>query len=442
MDRITRKLFKYFITTIGIVILISILLGSVFLSKFYINSQYEQLKDNAVELYNALSSGTYQNSMSMGHNSSGAMLIKDGEVTPLSGGMMGIMPFLRSVDYNDLKEKGKYTNPSGQEFLYYRHTTDIGYIVLLQSNKYSESYLSIVYIVLTAVFFMALLVSLPLISYFGKKFTVPIIKLQKASSEIAKGNYETDILVKSNDEIEELSRSLKYMADSIKKNNELQRDFIANVSHDFKTPLSIIRNYSEAITDGIVDGEETRRYSKEIILEVDRLNSLVMDILQLSKFQGGAVYDMKEEYFSIKELIESCSNKLQAAAQEKSIKIITSSVEAHIYGDYNYLYRVIYNFIDNAIKFSNEGGKIEIMTIRHSGGMKVIVKDYGIGIAKDELSDVWIKYHKHTKSGGLGLGLAICSEILKSHGFEYGVESSLGSGVEFYFIVPGEKCKF
>lgn len=441
MDKITKKLFKYFITTVAVVILAALLLSSVFLSRFYINSQYNQLKDSALELYKSISSGKYQESISMSHYGNTALLIKDGEVTTLGGGMMGIIPFLRSVDYNNLKERGKYLNPSGQEFLYYRLITDIGDIVLLQSNKYSKSYLNLVYIVLAAVFFIALLVSLPLISFFGMRFTKPILKLQKASSEIAKGNYDTDILVQSKDEMEELSKSLKHMAYSIKKNNELQRDFIANVSHDFKTPLSIIRNYSEAISDGIVDGEEAKKYSNEVIQEVDRLNSLVMDILQLSKFQGGAVYDMSSEFFPIKDLIESCSNKLRAEAQKKNILIMTSSVETQIYGNYKYLYRVIYNFIDNAVKFSKDGGEIIVKAEAYNRELKVIVKDYGVGIAEEELSDVWTKYHKHTKSGGLGLGLAICSEILKSHGFEYAVESLLGSGTEFYFIVPEDKCK-
>lgn len=441
MDRITKKLFKYFITTISIVILISLLLSSIFLSKLYINSQYNQLKDSALEINQSISAGNYQNNMSIGHYGTGAILIRDGEVTSLGGSMMGIMPFLRSIDFKDMKERGKYANPSGQEFLYYRLTTEFGDIVVLQSNKYSESYLNIVYIVLIVVFFIALLISLPLISYFGRKFTWPILKLQKASSEIAKGNFEVDILVQSRDEIEELSKSLKNMTDSIKKNNELQRDFIANVSHDFKTPLSIIRNYSEAITDGIIDAEEIKVYSKEIIHEVDRLNSLVMDILQLSKFQGGAVYDMKKEYFSVKELVESCSNKLQASAQNKNIQVLAASIEAEIYGDYKYLYRVLYNFIDNAIKFSSDGEKVEVKAVEHGTGVKVLVKDYGPGIDKCELESVWTKYHKHSKSGGLGLGLAICSEILKVHDFQYGVESIPGEGTEFYFIVPYSNCR-
>lgn len=441
MDRITLKLIKYFMTIIGIVVLLAFICSSIFLSKLYLGTQYSQLKDAAQEIYNKLNSSVSGANISVNQYGTGAILIQNGSVTPLGGGMMGVMPFIRNVDFNSLKEKGKYANPSGKDFLYYRLKTDKGDIVVLQSNKYSSNYLNVVYAVLAGVFFLAIIISIPLISYFGRKFTRPILKLQKSSSEIALGNYDEDILVDTGDEIEELSKSLKAMASAIKRKNELQRDFIANVSHDFKTPLSVIRNYSEAISDGVVNGEDVREYSKEIMGEADRLNSLVMDVLQLSKFQGGAVYDLKMDYFEIEELLINCAGRLQPMADKKAASIVVSSEKAQIYGDYKYLYRVLYNFIDNAVKFSKTGSKVEVRAKKQSEGIKISVMDFGTGIEKDELENIWSKYHKHSESGGIGLGLAICSEILKMHGFEYGVTSQLGENTEFYFYVPESKFK-
>jgi signal transduction histidine kinase len=205
--------------------------------------------------------------------------------------------------------------------------------------------------------------------------------------------------------------------------------------HDFKTPLSIIRNYSEAINDGILDEENITEYSKEIIREVDRLNALVMDILQLSKLQGGG-YTLKKEHFDINEFLTDCSSKFSLISNQKNIELQIKAPKILVYGDSNYLYRVVYNFIDNALKFSFKDTKIEISATQLEGSVRVAVKNIGIGIEKELIQDVWNRYYKQNKSGGMGLGLAICSEILKLHGFSYGINSTPNVETEFYFIIP------
>lgn len=217
----------------------------------------------------------------------------------------------------------------------------------------------------------------------------------------------------------------------------MQRDFIANVSHDFKTPLSIIRNYSEAIHDGLVDLESAQKYSKDIIDEVDKLNDLVMDILQLSKLQEGKL-KLNKIKFNIYEFLNSSINKFKYKALEKNIfidLIFHISKDTLIYGDKIALERVLYNFIDNAIKFSPNSCKIELYIKYNNNGIMVSVKDKGPGIEEDMIHEIWNRYYKHSQSGGMGLGLPICSQILKLHNFDYGVNSKLGSGSEFYFII-------
>ncbi|WP_097028480.1 sensor histidine kinase [Clostridium peptidivorans] len=435
MDRIARKLMKYFISIIALIIAICLIVSSIFLSKFYLKQQYDSLQASAKDIYNSLKSNESINTTSIT-----AILIQDNNIIPLTQGKMGMMPFLRSVNGNNFKTKGIFKNGMNTEFLYYKLQTDIGDIIVFQNNKYSSDYLKIVYIVLFFIFIFSVLLSIPLISYVGKKFTKPILKLEKVASSISKGNFDVDCNVKTNDEIETLSKSLNQMAIDLKKKYQLQRDFVANVSHDFKTPLSVIRSYSEAINDGLVNEENLEKYSKEIISEVDRLNTLVVDLLQLSKLQDGA-YSLDKQFFNLSNFIDECVNYFNPITIERNISIISSIEPLEIYADKKYLQRVLYNFIDNAIKFSDEYSKIEIFNSELNNHIKLSVKDYGVGIKSHLLADIWDKYYKNSQSGGMGLGLAICKEILKMHDFEYDVTSSNEFGTEFYFLISKEDIR-
>lgn len=435
MDKITRKLIKYFISIIALIIAICLIISSIFLSKFYLKQQYDSLQTSAKDIYNSL-----KNNEEIDSSSITAILIQDNNIVPLTQGKMGMMPFLRSASDNNFKTKGIFKNAMNAEFLYYKLQTDIGDIIVFQNNKYSSDYLNIVYIVLFFIFIFSVLLSIPLISYIGKKFTKPILKLEKVASSISNGNFDVDCSVETNDEIQTLSISLNQMAIDLKKKYQLQRDFVANVSHDFKTPLSVIRSYSEAISDGLVDEENLERYSEEIINEVDRLNTLVMDLLQLSKLQDGA-YSLNKQFINLSDFAQECVNYFKPITAKKNISIVSSTLPLEVWADKKYLQRVLYNFIDNAVKFSTENSKIEIFTSELNNYIKLSVKDYGLGIESHLLTDIWDKYYKNSQSGGMGLGLAICKEILKMHGFEYGVTSSHESGTEFYFLIPKDNTR-
>ena len=435
MGKITIKLIKYFLSIIALIIALCLIASSIFLSKLTLTQQYNSLETSASEIFTSLS-----NSESIMDTNVSAILIKDGNITTLTQSKMGMMPFLHSVNNTTFENKGKIKTNMGSEFLYYKLDTDLGSIVVFDNNNYSSDYIKIVYIVLFFIFISALLLSIPLISFIGTKLTRPILKLQKVASSISKGDFDVDYSIKTNDEIEILANSLMDMSQDLKKKYQLQRDFISNVSHDFKTPLSVIRNYSEAIKDGLLDEEGTKKYSSEIIKEVDRLNNLVMDILQLSKLQDG-VYSLNREYIDLPNLLDECVNKFKPLVDKKNISILSSVDSINIYADYNYIQRVLYNFLDNAIKFSEENSKIEIFTSDTGNFMKLSVKDYGLGIESHLIEEIWSKYYKNSQSGGMGLGLAICSEILKKHDFEYGVTSYSKTGTEFYFLIPKENIK-
>lgn len=436
MGKLTKRLIKYFTGIISAVVIICLILSGLFLSFIYTNIQYSDMKKASDKLYEAVKTQNQYSDIISEYQISAAFLVKNGEITTLTSNMMGMM---KNINLTNLSDHGKYVNPRNEEFLYYKTSTDIGEIIILQNNKFSSTYMKYTYIILAVIFLAALLISIPIIALLGKRITEPVILLQKASQDITKGKFDVDVKVNTKDEIEDLSKSIKYMAEVIEKKDIMQREFIANVSHDFKTPLSIIRNYSEAVYDDILDEKEKKEYIKEIIKEVDRLNSLVMDILQLSKLQVGKNI-LQKEYFNLSDFLNSFQNTFKIQMYQKNInfKVEVHDLNIDISGDSKYLHRVIYNFIDNAVKFSKENGSIELSALEIQEGLKIYVKDNGIGIDLKYIEDIWERYYKNVKSGGMGIGLAICSEILKLHSFEYGAVSKKGEGSEFYFIVPKE----
>lgn len=433
LDKITQKLIKYFIYIISTAILVCFIASSVFLSEFYKKTQLKLLKNSAEEIYSSLKQGYLYENIAID-----AVIIKDNEIVSIGRKKIGLINSLKNIDFNKLPEEGSFKHMGNQSLLYYKLSTEFGYILTFEKGNYSSEYLRITYSILLVIFLLSLVFSIPLISFVGKRFTRPILKLQKASQEIAGGNFDTKIQINTADEIEDLANSLNSMAISLQKKYQLQRDFIANVSHDFKTPLSVMRSYSEAIKDGLVHGEDAKNYAEEIINEVDRLNKLVIGIMELSKLQGGRL-PLNKESFNIKELLSECIDKFTPIALRKNISLVLDADDVQIYGDKSYLLRVIYNFVDNALKFSPKDKDIIVSTEFVDKGIKVSVIDKGIGISENMITNIWTKYYKHTKSGGMGLGLPICSEILKLHNFEFGVFSEENKQTEFFFIAPIEK---
>lgn len=437
MGKLTKRLIKYFIGIIALVIIFCFISISIFLSFFYTSIQYSDLKIASSKMDGAIETGSEYLDIISEYEISSAIIVKDGEVKNLTSTKMGTMAIIKNTNLEELSVKGKFVTPQGEEFLYYNIKTDAGDLIILKKNSFSQEYMRSTYTILSIIFLVALLISIPIVSILGKKLTKPILKLQRASLDITKGNFNIDVDVNTKDEIEELAKGIKLMAETIEKKNTMQRDFIANVSHDFKTPLSVIRNYSEAIYDDILKADEKKEFVQEIINEVDRLNILVMDILELSKLQV-SIDILKIEYFNLSEFLLDFKRAFRMKLESKHITLNINLLDYDIYilADSNYLYRVIYNFMDNAIKFSSEGSNIELFAKEEGQDIKLSVRDKGIGIDNNFIDDIWKRYYKNKKSGGMGLGLAICSEILDIHSFRYGVISKDGEGSEFFFFIP------
>ena len=277
--------------------------------------------------------------------------------------------------------------------------------------------------------------------FISNKLSKPLTILTKKSKELSENNFEVDFNVDTDvTEIKELANSLNYTKDVLKKNDDLRRDLLANVSHDLKTPLTMIKAYAEMVRDLSYKDKEKRENDLNVIIEeVDRLNLLVNDILNLSKLESN-IENVKNEDFDLIEVIETIINRFKIFSITEDFTFICHYPRSLIInGDKQKIEQVIYNLIGNAINYSKEKHKIYV-TIIDKKNIRVNITDLGSGIDQDEIDKIWNKYYKTDKkykrsTVGTGLGLSIVKHILDLHKFTYGVISKKKLGTTFYFII-------
>ena len=276
---------------------------------------------------------------------------------------------------------------------------------------------------------------------------IPIRKITHAADEYSKGNFDAKIDVHSNDEIGYLAASLNYMANELNTLEEDQRKFISNVSHDFRSPLTSIKGYVEAMLDGTIPVEMQEKYLNIILFETERLNKLTKSLLELNKFGShGVMLDVTD--FDINQTIKTTLLTFEGICANKHIRfnLILSGEQLFVTADFSKIQQVLYNLIDNAIKFSHQDSTITIETTEKNDKVFVSVKDTGIGIPKDSLKKIWERFYKTDLSRGkdkrgTGLGLSIVKEIIQAHGENINCISTEGVGTEFIFTLPIAKDK-
>ena len=317
-----------------------------------------------------------------------------------------------------------------------------GYIVIhhLISSiaSASSSILNIVYIAGLIIFILSLLI----LVIFTFTVFLPLKQITKGASEYAAGHFDYKIgLENKNDEIGYLSNTLDYMAGELAKQEEYQRSFIANVSHDFRSPLTSIKGYLEAILDGTVPEELREKYIKRVISETERLNKLTEGMLTLNYLDAN--YQLKRSRFDINRTIKEVCAANENACMQKNINFqLTFEDESEmVYADYGKIQQVLYNLIDNAIKFSSTDSTIYISTAVRQRKVFTSVRDTGCGIPKDSIKKIWERFYKTDSSrgrdrSGTGLGLSIVKEIIQAHGENIDVVSTEKVGSEFTFSLP------
>lgn len=293
----------------------------------------------------------------------------------------------------------------------------------------------------------ALMLSIGLGIFYSILFTRPLKSMNRAAIEMAKGNYSVQTGLKSQDELGQLSTSLDLLAgklyytiSEITRLEQLRKDFVANVSHEFKTPLTVIKGSLEALSDGTVNTPETiALFYTRMLSEVKSLERLVWDLLELSRLQSGKI-TINKEIVNIENLIMDAVRSMQTIADNKNIKINLSSPNnlPPIVGDYDKLRQLFIIFIDNAVKYSPESTIISIM-INFSSKLQIIISDQGYGISKQDLPYVWDRFYKTDKSRtstGTGLGLAIAKHLIQLHDGDVLLESDIGKGTTVIITLP------
>lgn len=267
----------------------------------------------------------------------------------------------------------------------------------------------------------------------------PLRQITEAAKQYANGNLEYEIPVTTQDEIGYLSASLNYMSSQLKDMDDYQKKFIGNVSHDFRSPLTSIKGYLEAMADGTIPVEMQERYFKILLFETERLTDLTADLLTLNEFDTkNLLLDMGP--FDIHEVIKNTAASFEGTCTQKhiSIELLLATKVLEVVADKRKIQQVLYNLLDNAIKFSPNDSEITIETSEKGGKVFVSVKDHGIGIPKQSLTKIWDRFYKTDLSRGkdkkgTGLGLAIVKEIIQAHNENINVVSTEGVGTEFIF---------
>ena len=286
-----------------------------------------------------------------------------------------------------------------------------------------------------------------IVSYFvSRKISSGVIKINREAKKLSKGNFDvkfdTDQPIL---ELSELAKTLEYTKDELSKTENLRRELLANVSHDLKTPLTMIKAYAEMVRDVTYKDDTKRTKDLNIIIEeTDRLNVLVNDILELSKIQPGT-QKLTIEQFDLEKFVKNIIKRYDIMSENKKYKFkVSINKNIIVSADRKRIEQVMYNLINNAINYTGDDKKIIISALELENTVRIEVKDTGKGIDKEELENIWDKYYKIDKTHsreqvGSGVGLSIVKNILINHNCNYGVESIKGNGTIFYFELPKVK---
>lgn len=277
--------------------------------------------------------------------------------------------------------------------------------------------------------------------FLSKKINKPILNIISTAKEMGKGNYNVKFEKSNIAELDELADVLTVAASEMNKTTELRRDLLANVSHDLKTPLTMIKAYAEKVRD--LSYKDKKKMDKDlniIIEETDRLNGLVNDILDLSKIEAGA-NTLNITEFDLVEDIKSVIKRYDIIREKEHYKFILDLPKsAIISADQSKISQVIYNLINNAIEHTGDDLTVKVSLKKEKEGYLVSITDSGKGLTEEEKKLVWNKYYKKEKNHkrnvvGTGIGLSIVKGILESHNFEYGIDSKLNEYTTFYFKI-------
>lgn len=312
------------------------------------------------------------------------------------------------------------------------------YLPLTTINEFTKEFAMFLLIGAVLFFIIALI--------FGTKWidrlTQPLREMKVAAGRVSKGDFSTRVYIQSKDEIGELATAFNQMADSIQKADERKKELIGDISHELRTPISYVKGYSDALLSHMVKSEEDQeKYLQLIHREAGHLERLVADLLDLTKLESDE-YQFEKSPLPLAQLIEDALQKYCSTAKEKDIKVSYElDPELIINGSEAKIEQIFQNIMDNAIRYTGQGGEITIKLYKYRDKCYLSIRDTGIGINKEDISKITERFYRVNKGrtrsdGGTGLGLSIVDKLVKLHDGQLKIESTVGKGTVVTVIFP------
>jgi len=313
-----------------------------------------------------------------------------------------------------------------------------------------DEHLGIIYRVVLSGAFVAVVIALTAAYFISRSIISPISQMQIAAQRISKGDFSKKVKIKSSDELGELAKSLNIMSDelqqkieNLKRMDSVRTDFVANVSHELKTPLTLIKGYIETLEDrAINDKEKAHKFISIIKEHTNRLENIINDLLSLSELELSRNSIVKTE-FDLRHLIDEVAMGFGHAldAKQQTLKINPKGDDFRIAADRDKIEQVFVNLIDNSVKYTEDAGRINISLLEQQDAITVTVEDNGIGIAKKYLDRVFERFYRVDKArsrelGGTGLGLGIAKHIVLAHNGKIDIESQINEGTKVFVTLP------
>lgn len=489
---LTKKLFIVTTSLLMVFVFLTLSFQSIFFEKFYTNKKIKTLETEVLsfkDYYTQYASNTfflysYLQKFEQGNNAKIAIFESNGQLSPLTNpnktkdpNTLTILAEIYNNLYSDPEFKNKVsknnsvTSTSIDMPKYnMKYITTIcplsdGNIVIaissFQSITEAGSIFKAFYIYIIS---FAIIIVLLLSYIYANLISKPLIKLNRVAKEMSDLNFSVKSDIESDDEIGTLAKTLNFLSlnldnalSHLKTANEkllkdiekekalenMRKDFIAGVSHELKTPIALIQGYAEGIKDNVADEEGRDFYLDVIIDESNKMESLVTDMLELSKLESPN-FSLTLASFNIKVLIENICQKLNSFIIDKNIVLTLNLYDSYVNADEFRIEQVLINFLTNAIRHTTDNGFIKI-TLKNLDESNIIifVENSGSKICEDDLINIWNKFYKVDKSrsrtfGGTGLGLSIVRNILNLHKSKFGVHNT-ESGVEFFFTLSTSK---
>lgn len=456
---LTFKLWKYFIVFAATIIALLWLLQIVFLKTYYQGmktSEIMRIGDLIIDEYgksdfeDTIYKLSYKNGIVVRvFDGKGQSLLSTnmlGDVHPSKVDSDTISTFIQKLvnsNSNKIWYKIKDDRLNGETLVYgavLSNSTGINAYVYINSPiEPVDATTSVLKNQLIIVTIISLLLALWLSFFFAARLALPITKLTRRAEELATGNYDITFEGSNYTEINQLASTLNYATSELAKTDELQKDLIANISHDLRTPLTLIKMYAEMIRDISGNNPEKRTiHTKIIIDETNRLSGLVNDILDLSKIQSGTS-TINCTNFNLSQIVKIILTRFDILTDHDGYSFdLKCDDTTDVYADEKKIQQVIYNLISNAVNYTGDDKKVIIWVKSIKDKIRFEVVDSGKGIPKDKLQSIWDRYYKINETHkravvGTGLGLSIVKNILNAHNAEFGVESTLGKGSTFWF---------